>query len=124
MPTEDRRGRILVVDDDAGIRALLQLALASRGYTVDCVANHEDAWTSTPDLVLLDARLGRYTAADFLAAARLGEGTSVVLMTAGDDIHSVASDLGVEGAIAKPFDLDELFDVVERHLSVESDGQD
>jgi DNA-binding response OmpR family regulator len=114
--------RILVVDDDSGIRTMLQLALSSRGYQVDCVADHHDTWVGKPDLVLLDVRLGAYTAAEFLAGADLDEGTSVVIMTAGDDVRRVAAELDVAAAISKPFDLDELFEVVELHCTARADA--
>jgi DNA-binding response OmpR family regulator len=116
------RPHILVVEDDAGIRRMLELALSGRGYLVECVTDHHGTWGGTPDLVLLDVRLGRYTAGDFLAATRLDERTAVVLMTAGDEIRKVTTELGVRASIAKPFDLDELFEVVERHCRTGSEA--
>ena len=55
------RGRILVVDDDAAIRALLTRYLEVEGYVVDQAADAHTAYKALsgtrPDLVLLDVML-------------------------------------------------------------------
>ena len=52
------KGRILVADDDSGIRTLLRLLLTRRGFEVDDVSNGllalESARRQPPDLILID----------------------------------------------------------------------
>jgi len=55
------RARVLVVDDDATLRGLLQMALQTEGYAVDCAANGLEALncisTTTYDVALIDYRM-------------------------------------------------------------------
>jgi two-component system response regulator (stage 0 sporulation protein F) len=74
---------VLVVDDDAGIRDMLRLALAEAGHRVI-------AWDGTgappdstvPDVVLLDVRLGNRTAADVVREFDVLARSVIVVMTA------------------------------------------
>ena len=58
QPLRRRVARILVVEDSAENRMLMQELLATRGYEVQCAANADDAETGIesqpPDLILLD----------------------------------------------------------------------
>lgn len=112
MPQPADRPTILVVDDDAGIRSMLQLALAERGYLVDAIGERAEGWAGRPDLVLLDARLGHETAAQFLAAADLGD-VPVILLTGDQDAGRIGAELGVAGVLRKPFDLVDLFATID-----------
>lgn len=109
------RPRVLVVDDDPGIRTMLELALSSRGYAVDAIADQDEGWVGRPDVVLLDARLRTTSGREFLATTGLADHPAVVLMTARNDAALLADELGVAGAIRKPFDLDELCELIDRH---------
>jgi DNA-binding response OmpR family regulator len=108
-----RRPRVLVVDDDAGIRMMLQLALSSRGYLVDAIAGAAEGWLGRPDVVVLDARLSGQTGAAFLTEADLDPSVPIVLMTAAQDAEKLAVQLSAAAVIRKPFDLDDLFETVE-----------
>ncbi len=55
---ESRIGRILIVDDDPGIRKMLDLALSKKGYAIETASNGFEAgiqiFKFKPDLVILD----------------------------------------------------------------------
>lgn len=99
---------ILVVDDDADVRALIQVAfqLAS-GWTVvmagSLAAAEQELATRTFDVVLTDNQLGDGSAADVLA--RAGTLPVVVLSASVDGPASTLVPMtAFAGGIAKPFD--------------------
>lgn len=112
------RTRILVVDDDESIREMLDLSLSAEGYDVRCAPNGAVAlallqeWT--PQLVLLDMKM---PVADGWAFARAHRELSppkppVVVLTAARDAVQWAEEIAADGVLAKPFDLDNLLDIV------------
>ncbi len=113
--------RILLVDDDAAIRASLGEALRGMAYDVLAVASGAEALGAmarfAPSVVLSDIRMGEISGLELLTA--LNERvphTPVILMTAFDDMPTVveAMKLGAAEFLVKPLDLDELQDTVDR----------
>jgi len=113
--------RTLVVEDDAGIAAGIQLNLQRRGWAVDVVGTLAAAWAAlqaeTFNAVLLDLGLPDGDGTELLRrlrAARAGglpdPATPVLIMTARDDVPSRISglDRGADDYLTKPFDIDEL----------------
>ncbi|MEX1258102.1 MAG: sigma-54 dependent transcriptional regulator [Gemmatimonadota bacterium] len=107
--------RVLVVDDDAGLRKSLSLILGDAGYTVqsgrDATEGLKIARDTTPDLILVDVRMPGMDGLAFLGSYRESGGTApVVVMTAYGNID-VAVDATRKGAadfIAKPFGGEEI----------------
>jgi two-component system phosphate regulon response regulator PhoB len=118
MPTETGAAhRILVVDDEADITALVAYHLAKSGYRVTTAGNGSDALRSAreqrPDLVVLDLMLPGLSGYDVLAELRRREETrdvGVILLTArkdeADRIQGLS--LGADDYVAKPFSPQEL----------------
>jgi len=109
--------RILVVDDEPDITALVAYHLAKEGYRVTTAGNGSDALRSAreerPDLVVLDLMLPGLSGFDLLAELRRREETrevGVVLLTARkeepDRIKGLS--LGADDYLAKPFSAKEL----------------
>jgi DNA-binding response OmpR family regulator len=106
--------RLLVVDDDAGVRSLLRDYLQERGFAVAEAANgtqmREEIERALPDAVLLDVRLpgedGLLLARYLRERYRLG----ILMVTASGDVveRVVGLEVGADDYIAKPFDLREL----------------
>ena len=106
---------ILVVDDDAPIRRMLERTLAAEGYAVESAADGGDALVSiersTPDLILLDVTM---PGLDGLTVCRRvrdrGLATPVLLLTARDElVDRVAGlDAGADDYVVKPFETVEL----------------
>ena len=111
------RSRVLVADDDAPIRALIDSALQEAGY--DCVlaadgrAAVEQARATRPDLIVLDVGMPLLSGDEVQRELRRDRRTRyipVVFVTARRTTKEVAARLrnGADDYIAKPFDLDEL----------------
>ena len=106
---------ILVVDDDAPIRRMLDRALRAEGYEVDTAADGGDALAaverSAPDLVVLDIGL---PGLDGLAVCRRlrGKGLAVpiLMLTARDAVPDRVAglDAGADDYLVKPFATEEL----------------
>jgi two-component system phosphate regulon response regulator PhoB len=109
--------RVLVVDDEADITALVAYHLAKAGYRVTTAANGRDALHAVqkerPDLVVLDLMLPGASGYDVLAELRRREETKdvgVILLTArkeeADRIKGLS--LGADDYLPKPFSPQEL----------------
>lgn len=106
--------QILAVDDDAGLRELLQEYLTAQGYQVTTVANGTgmDAYLAahTADLVILDLML---PGEDGLALARRlrvqGNVPIIMLSARGEDVDRIVGlEVGADDYLAKPFNPREL----------------
>src|SRR2546423_4167997 len=115
--TESASHRILVVDDEPDITALVAYHLAKAGYRVITAANGRDALRTAreerPDLVVLDLMLPGVSGYDVLADLRRREETKdlgVILLTARKDepdrLKGLA--LGADDYLPKPFSPQEL----------------
>src|SRR5437773_10141494 len=113
--------RLLVVEDDAGVRTTIVNFLELEGYAVDAVSSSDEALdrlsqTSYP-IVISDIYIDDRTGLDVLDAARRKDPTcSVILMTARGTMETVmaATRGGAFDYIAKPFDLDRIIETVKR----------
>ncbi len=108
------KGTILVVDADAAIRNLVQLALSDEGYTV-CLSrervtlDHRQARQA--DLILLDvppAEASGRAMADRLRADPATARIPLVGFSTRADGVALAARLRLDALLAKPFDLDAL----------------
>jgi CheY-like chemotaxis protein len=112
--------RILLVDDDESIRDFISQALADEGYEVATAAQGAAALEmvdhATPHLILLDLRMPVLDGWGFLEAYRgkPGPHAPVVALTASHDKTASTLPPGISAFIAKPFDLYELLDLVDR----------
>jgi DNA-binding response OmpR family regulator len=105
---------ILVVDDKANIRRLLQDYLAEQGYRIVTAANGREALYAAraerPDLILLDIMMPEMDGYDFLRAHRQERATPVILLTARleETDKVVGLELGADDYVTKPFGMREL----------------
>ncbi len=112
---------VLVVDDDAAIRAAVSDIARSHGFAVSSVDNtaaaREALKSRLADILLLDLKLPGGGGLSLLEEARaLYPETVVVVMTAYATVSSAveAMRMGASEYLTKPFSLDELSDVLER----------
>ncbi|MEX2446074.1 MAG: response regulator [Dehalococcoidia bacterium] len=106
------RARVLVVDDDAGVRLVVHDVLADAGIAVSCAADGAAALTAVaqqePDVILLDLNMPVMDGRQFYhALRRLGRDVPVIVLSA-QDSRAGQRELGADDALPKPFDIDEL----------------
>ena len=105
---------ILVVDDKANIRRLLQEYLEEQGYRIVTAANGREALYAAraekPDLILLDIMMPEMDGYDFIRAYRQEKATPIILLTARlDETDKVVGlELGADDYVTKPFGMREL----------------
>lgn len=116
-------GRVLVVDDDAVIRALITVNLELEGFAVTTAVDGEDclvqARQQLPDVITLDVMMPRmdgWEAARRLRADPATAGIKVIVLTAlGQETDRRRGDrIGVDAYLVKPFDPDDLIAAVRR----------
>ena len=117
-------GTILVCDDDAAIRTVLNQALGRAGYDVRTTANAAGLWRwiaqGEGSLVITDVILPDENAFDLLPRIkRLRPDLPVVVMSAQNNILTAitATERGAYEYLPKPFDLKELTGIVQRALA-------
>ncbi len=111
----------MVVDDDESILELVQMTLEFEGYEVVMAKDGKEALdllaSITPALILLDMQMpdmdGWKFAEEYRQASR--ERIPLVVMTAGKAASETAAQIQADGYIAKPFDIEDLIDAVNRH---------
>lgn len=114
--------RVLIVDDNASMRAMLTALLGSRGYTVVAALEDGNAIMETirqksPDIVCLDYQLPGRDGLDILR--EINETTpqiDVVFMTGSEDvsIEQKAADAGAAGFLRKPFGQSQVIDEMQQ----------
>jgi two-component system response regulator (stage 0 sporulation protein F) len=119
--------KILVVDDQFGIRILLQEVLEREGYQTFLAANGATALElfkrESPDLVLLDMKIPGMDGLEILRNLRkLNQTTRVIMMTAYGELGLIqeAMQMGALAHFTKPFDIDELREAVHEQLRGDS----
>jgi CheY-like chemotaxis protein len=119
---------VLVVDDDAGVRDVIEQALTSEGYIVHAVTDGQEALAKLRhqrvDLILLDVNMPNVDGWQVLEELRAAAGrqTAVVVMTAGYEAQDRALSSGAQGFLGKPFELDDLIGTVEAHVGLPVEG--
>ncbi|MCU6710688.1 response regulator [Paenibacillus sp. J5C_2022] len=123
--------KVLIVDDQNGIRILLLEVFSSEGYNTYQASNGKLALEivkrESPDLVLLDMKIPGMDGLEILKHIKaIDSSIKVIMMTAYGELDMIkeATDLGALMHFTKPFDIDELRVEVNRQLqSGGSSGQ-
>lgn len=116
--------RILVIDDDDAIRALLATVLRRRGYIADLARNGEEGLeriaATRYALVVLDMRMPRvsgYEVLERLSRMSFLSRPRVLVLTAGSpELRAFDTSL-VVGSVQKPFDIELLLDIVHGYVA-------
>jgi two-component system response regulator (stage 0 sporulation protein F) len=115
--------KILIVDDQFGIRILLNEVFQKEGYqtfqaangvqALEIVTNHQ------PDLVLLDMKIPGMDGIEILKRMKvIDPEIRVIIMTAYGELDMIqeAKNLGALTHFAKPFDIDDIRAAVRQHI--------
>ncbi len=112
-----KQARVLLVDDEPGLRSAVQAYLQDEGFDVSTAIDGEEGWQKAkqlfPDVVISDVMMPRCDGYELLKRLREDErlgGTPVIFLTAkGMTVDRTQGYLaGVDDYISKPFDPDEL----------------
>jgi DNA-binding response OmpR family regulator len=119
------RGRILIVDDDPTLRALVRVALGGAGFEVLEAENGADGVRlgaeSDPDLIITDWEMPVMDGYDTIRALRSDAATAtkpILMLTTRSQTEDIvaALDAGAQDFIIKPFRKDELIARIEQQL--------
>jgi DNA-binding response OmpR family regulator len=106
--------RILIIDDDAELCALVARFLGGEGFAVDRAADGSKgigrALSGSYDLIMLDVMMPDLSGFDVLRRIRACSRTPVLMLTARGDTHDrvLGLELGADDYLPKPYDPSEL----------------
>ncbi len=102
------KGTILVVDDEASIRRILQTRLEMIGYSVVTASDGEEALLAfrqeTPDLIVLDVMMPKLDGYGVCQELRKQSDVPIIMLTALGDVADriTGLELGADDYMAKP----------------------
>lgn len=111
---ENYKEKILVVDDEASIRRILETRLSMIGYDVVNAADGEEALgifqEATPDLVVLDVMMPKLDGYGVCQELRKETDVPIIMLTALGDVADriTGLELGADDYVVKPFSPKEL----------------
>ena len=111
--------RVLVIEDEPDLRALMELVLEDRGYTVLTACDGREGLellgSNRPDVILLDMKMPVMDGWEFARRYRatFEDRAPIVVVTAAEDLRARADEIGATKALGKPVELDTLFATIE-----------
>jgi excisionase family DNA binding protein len=118
--------RVLIVDDDAGLRRYVRASLENEGYSVREASSAQEGLAALeeepPDLILLDVMMPRVDGWEMLRLVheRHGVGSIPVIMFSGrvDESAEEAATRGAQAFVGKPFDPEQLVESTKQLLPI------
>lgn len=117
-----KKRSILIVEDDAAIRAMLCRLFDEEGYTVSSAPNGKVALSllqtqKYPDLILLDLLMPVMNATEFRKIQEMDSNIAnipILVMSGDGDIVIKSLEIGLNRFVKKPIDIDDLLATVEK----------
>lgn len=116
--------KVLIVDDQPGIRRLLLEVFTDEGYEVHVATNGnealEQAKETKPAVILMDMKMPGMDGIDALKELKeIGLAERVIMMTAYGELELVtkAKELGAFAYVTKPFDIIKLCEMVSNYIT-------
>ncbi len=115
--------KILIADDDPGILDALKIMLEEMGYIVETTTDGETVkkvYTHLPDLILLDIWMSGMDGRDICKKLKSQEKTKnipIIMVSANRDTEKIAKEAGADDFVAKPFEMDDLLDMISKYTS-------
>lgn len=122
VTSEGMSKKILLADDDSDIRFILKTVLDQAGYHVEPLSSGKtlvEGKREWPDLFILDRSLPTIDGLALCKYLKLNAETRnipIIMMSSYHKLRSKARKIGVDAFIEKPFDLQDLLDLVEKHV--------
>ncbi len=117
---------VLIIEDEKLIIVSTQMVLEAAGFRVESATNGEDgiakAKSLAPDLVLLDIMMPGIDGWETLTRLKRDAATAnvpVIIFTAREHArgHQKSAEMGAADYFRKPFEPDELIELVEKHVA-------
>ena len=111
---ENHKEKILVVDDEASIRRILETRLSIIGYKVITASDGEEALLltrkETPNLIILDVMMPKLDGYGVCQEVRKESEVPIIMLTALGDVADriIGLELGADDYVMKPFSPKEL----------------
>ena len=120
----DKVKKVLVADDDPAILDVMRMMLEFEGYEVATTPNGATILqmdSGLPDLLLLDIWMSGTDGRELCRRLKLNEKTKnipIVLVSASKDVEHSAREAGADDFIAKPFEMNELLQKIEKNINM------
>lgn len=115
--------RVLIVDDDPGIREVIGFVVEDAGHSIIEAADGQSALdfvkVEHPDLIVLDMKMPGMDGWEFARQYRAlyGKRAAILVLTASREAAARSDSIEAEAVLPKPFDLDLLTDQISRLLT-------
>jgi CheY-like chemotaxis protein len=117
----DNKKTIFVIDDDPGILEVITIILTDRGHNVVSISEgnmlFEELKKQKPDLMFLDVWISGSDGRDITRKLKGDKDTKdipIIIISALNETQKIAKDVGADGFLEKPFDIDKLLETVNR----------
>ncbi|AKK73959.1 response regulator receiver protein [Chryseobacterium sp. P1-3] len=115
--------KILIFDDDAAILEVVTIIFEENGYDVKISETSHDILEKVaeynPDVILMDnwiPKIGGVEATKLLKSSAEFRHIPVIYVTANNDIVALAAEAQADDYVSKPFNLDDLEEIVAKHI--------
>jgi DNA-binding response OmpR family regulator len=115
--------RILIIEDDPGIKDALITLFNDMNYVVDIYSDGQIVFTEEfiiPDIFIIDKQLSGIDGLDLCRHLKTKENTKhipVIMLSASPSITPLAKGAGAEDAIEKPFTLQVIKEKISKYLA-------
>jgi DNA-binding NtrC family response regulator len=127
---ETGNARILVVDDEEGIRKSLKAVLEEEGFLVDTAENGQEAIAKSKaasyNLALVDIRLPDMDGVELLTSMSQTSPKMIRIIVTGYpslDNAINAVNRGADGYVVKPFTMEQLLSTIQEHLRKQQEAE-
>ncbi len=118
-------GRVMIFDDDTDLLEVCSIILKSKHYDVSgcnkCNEILQDVELFAPDVILMDnwiPDIGGVKATQLIKKNDNLKGIPVIFFSASNNVQELAIEAGAEYYLQKPFEIDELEDIVSKAIKV------
>ena len=115
--------KILIAEDDRAILEVVKIILENEGYTTVSTDREETIFkianTDAPHLILLDIWLSGHDGGKIAKELKTNKKTKnipVVMLSANTETEKITIESGADGFLLKPFDIDDLLQIVRKHI--------
>lgn len=119
LASQRRIRNILLVEDDADTRHIIQESLSEEGYFVRSAVDRDEAVQHLRralfQVILMDLCMPGLSAEQFVNFVRdSNPGSQIVVVTAAQNVENAARTLGLKYSLGKPLTMDSLLDLLDR----------